>query len=353
MNRLLMDQPLQARNEEERWVLVLSRSSTNSNSTYKCPLCDLVFTGSAQKIRCHFFEGKENGAVMKECTATVTARAVMITHIKRKREASGGASSKEVRSSPSTGPLTQAFGTSKNEDADASIQTFLAATDTAPNVLRTAAWRKMTEKIVAAGPSYSSPWPPDCGLGRKVLGKMLAEVTHVLEDAVRGFEYTGATLCSDGVKNVKRQCLNTVLQRGVLFLQSTDASGVACKNAEYLQQDINKAIGLVGKQNAFIVCMDGACKKTLKLLEAEHPKIFGQRCATHRCNLLYADIGKLFPDPIKLVVRLMRMVLNHTFLLHTFSSVSSTIFDCLIFMHSFNPISHPLSPNPRVIVMLY
>jgi hypothetical protein len=61
----------------------------------------------------------------------------------------------------------------------------------------------------------------------------------------------------------------------------------------------------------------------------------------------------LFPDPIKLVVRLMRMVLNHTFLLHKFSKISSTIFGFLIFIYSFNPISHLLSPILRVIVMLY
>ena len=63
----------------------------------------------------------------------------------------------------------------------------------------------------------------------------------------------------------------------------------------------------------FIVAMDGACKKTLRLLMEDMTmhKIFSQRCSTHGCNLLVADIGKLFSAEILLCVRLVKFIANH------------------------------------------
>jgi hypothetical protein len=79
--------------------------------------------------------------------------------------------------------------------------------------------------------------------------------------------------------------------QGVLFLQSTDASGVACKNAEYLQQDINKAIDLVGKQNVFIVCMDEACSKlsTLRSSDSAVPLMMQSTICRHWKTVPGAD----------------------------------------------------------------
>lgn len=39
-------------------------------------------------------------------------------------------------------------------------------------------------------------------------------------------------------------------------------------------------------------------------------KIFSQRCSTHGCNLLVADVGKLFLSEILLCVRLVKFIAN-------------------------------------------
>lgn len=112
----------------------------------------------------------------------------------------------------------------------------------------------------------------------------------------------------------ERSLINSVLMttNGPFFCQSTDATGLF-KGADYLLADIKSAIRNVGAENVFIVALDGACKKTLRLIENDPTmhRIFPQRCTTHGCNLLIADIGKLFKWEISLCVRLVKFVCNH------------------------------------------
>ena len=98
--------------------------------------------------------------------------------------------------------------------------------------------------------------------------------------------------------------------KGSFFVQLTNATGCH-KTAEFLFEDIKTAIAKIGPENVFIVCMDGACQKTLRLINDGIPKVFGQRCSTHGCSLLMADIAKSFVDELKLIGMLLHFVCNH------------------------------------------
>jgi hypothetical protein len=127
-----------------------------------------------------------------------------------------------------------------------------------------------------------------------------------------GIQYIGGTLCSDGAKNRRRNALNSVLMtsKGTFFVQSTDASG-KFKSAVYLFEDIQRAIEEIGAQYVFIVCMDGACKKTLRLIGGFYKQIFGQRCSTHGTSLLLKDLGLLFGFEIEHAIRLLHFICHH------------------------------------------
>ena len=62
-----------ARNEEERFVMVLKRKDRKSggggNNDYRCRYCGLKITGGPAKIRGHFLDGNDGGQRVKKCTA--------------------------------------------------------------------------------------------------------------------------------------------------------------------------------------------------------------------------------------------------------------------------------------------
>ena len=143
---------------------------------------------------------------------------------------------------------------------------------------------------------------------------------------MRGVNKLGGTLVHDGAKNKKRNALNCALQtvKGTFFIQSTDCTG-EYKNQDYIYADVKAAINKIGMEKVFIVCMDGACKAVLKLLEndASMHKIFPQRCCTHALDLLAADVSKRFEYEITLCIRLVRFICQHEPLYGIFSSLDA------------------------------
>lgn len=115
---------------------------------------------------------------------------------------------------------------------------------------------------------------------------------------------------------------NISLISGSFFVQSTNVTGIY-KDAYYLLADIKKAIGVIGAQYVFVICMDGACKKVLRLVLADPTmqKIFPQRCSTHGCNLLLLDIGKYFLEEIQMCTMLVKFVCNHDGIFKLFSDL--------------------------------
>lgn len=82
-----------------------------------------------------------------------------------------------------------------------------------------------------------------------------------------GIADIGGTLCNDGAKWRKHSVINSTLMtaKGPYYARSTDATG-KFKDAKYILDDIESAIEYVGAENVLIVALDGACKKTLKMI---------------------------------------------------------------------------------------
>jgi len=211
------------------------------------------------------------------------------------------------------------FGNQMKSTVSQSILKFLVMCNVAPNIVDHPSFKDMLTTCALAK-TITIP-------NRKAFGLHNGQIGAALEDQLKtAREYQekymvpvisyGGTLCSDGAKNRKRNALNSVLisKEGSFFVQSTDASG-KYKSSEYLFDDIENAVKRIGADHVFIVCMDGACKKTLRLIDEKDTgvfrRIFGQRCATHGCNLLLNDIGKLFQDEITLCTRLLKFMCCH------------------------------------------
>lgn len=68
-----METELFARNEEERFVMVLKRKEKKTggggNNEYRCRFCGLKITGGPAKIRAHFLNGVDAGQRVKKCSA--------------------------------------------------------------------------------------------------------------------------------------------------------------------------------------------------------------------------------------------------------------------------------------------
>ena len=209
-------------------------------------------------------------------------------------------------------------------DADAAILQFLVSEGISPAIAQKSSFRNMLRKVSSSGSQYIPPKPHDFGLNSsrpgsigglgRVLSSELDRCRVLKSNLLQSISHVGGTICNDGAKWRKRSVINSTLMtsHGPFFAQSTDATG-RFKDANYLLTDIKSAISSVGEENVFIVALDGACKKTLKLIwnDPQMTKIFPRRCSTHGCNLLVADIGKHFKWEIAMCVRLVKFVCNH------------------------------------------
>ena len=109
---------------------------------------------------------------------------------------------------------------------------------------------------------------------------------------LNGISCMGGTICYDAAKWRKRPFINLVLMtaNGPFFCQSTDATDLF-KGADYLLGDTESTITTVGSDNVFIVALDGACKKTLHIIQNDTTthKIFPHPDATHSSRTLGND----------------------------------------------------------------
>lgn len=184
--------------------------------------------------------------------------------------------------------------------ADAAVLEFLVTQGLAASFVDSCSFRKLLKAVRDAGSNYLPPLSHALGrdaarannsegLGH-VLHDELIRCRHLKLQMLNGISCMGGTICNDGAKWRKRSLINSVLMtsNGPFFCQSTDATGLF-KGADYLLSDIKSAIATVGPDNVFIVALDGACKKTLRLIQYDTTmhKIFPQRCTTHGCKLTH------------------------------------------------------------------
>lgn len=186
---------------------------------------------------------------------------------------------------------------SKLEDAQRAVGQCLVMNNLPPSIMNNYYFKNMLNKLSEVEPGgYRHIDRKEWGMDKGKLGSFIQKELDMSKEKRLQFlqkvNKVGGTLCSDGAKNRKRSCLNSILvsRHGSYVAQSTDATGIT-KTAQYIYNDVLSAIKNIGEENVFMVTMDGACKKTLRMIDENYPKIFAQRCTTHGCNLLCADIG--------------------------------------------------------------
>mmetsp|Transcript_7645 Transcript_7645/g.11429 ORF Transcript_7645/g.11429 Transcript_7645/m.11429 type:complete len:225 (-) Transcript_7645:3769-4443(-) len=111
-----VENELFARNEEERFVMVLKRKEKKTggggNNEYRCRFCGLKITGGPAKIRAHFLDGVEGGQRVKRCTAPTDPTVAgnnfdAVTFVSNKRKAVEGSTGKKYKKKAKTCGLPQ------------------------------------------------------------------------------------------------------------------------------------------------------------------------------------------------------------------------------------------------------
>ena len=94
--------------------------------------------------------------------------------------------------------------------------------------------------------------------------------------------------------------------KGDFHRQCTDIQG-GYKNAEFLKQDLKIAVDEIGIKNVFVIVLDGACKRTIRMINEVRTvdgedkvlaRIFGVRCSLHGASF-YEDISPLLWKAVK------------------------------------------------------
>jgi Protein of unknown function (DUF 659) len=314
------------------WIV----AKTQGNNEYQCKLCDTRFRGQPSKVGSHF-NAEFSSQRIKLCRHAGNLPDLLKQQLQRAIETKKRKITDLSVAQPSQ-RIDVILASAARPDADAAILQFLVCEGISPLIVKQESFRNMLRKVGLAGSQYIPPSPQDFGLNRSRsqaehgLGKVLSDELHRCRNEktrlLKNISYVGGTICNDGAKWRKRSLINSTLMtsHGPFFAQSTDATG-KFKDAHFLLQDIKTAIINVGNENVFIVCLDGACKKTLKLIwdAGDMCQIFPQRCTTHGCNLLVADVGKNFKHEIALCVRLVKFICNHDSIFAIFAEIPGAL----------------------------
>jgi hypothetical protein len=317
--------------------LPILQRNENRSTSWKCIHCPYILTGSNDRQEAHLSGIKIKGAKISQCTSTLAALIQVRKFIidrealekKRKREEAVELSTSKKAAFVNTIP--QMIAISQVQQLQNGILKYVVNIQGAASLVDDPSFLNMLELAADLGPTqvkkaiighrhqyglnnpagHDSDDPPVLG---DVLQRNLEDAQRKKLKAMVGVDVIGGTLCSDGAKNRRRNALNTVLLsiKGVYFVQTSDACG-EYKTAQYLFDDIMIAIRKVGIENVFIVCLDGACKKNLRMINLSDviTKIFGQRCSTHGCDLLLTDISKYFSVELRWITRLLHFICRH------------------------------------------
>lgn len=326
------------------WII----GKAGGNSNFCCKLCATRFWEQPTKAMSHFDSSLSNSKQrVRSCTATfpLLLREQIRVALECKKKENEKNEKKRNYSAAMQPQIRDSLFAMTKPSADAAILQFIVRCGIPPSIIEEPLFRNLIVALRDAETNYIPPKRHAFGLNAsqimneetqlanpdKLGAVLFAEITKIREvkkSLLSGLSYVGGTLRNDGVKWGKRNLINSVLitATGSFFAQSTDATGHH-KDAKYLLQDVISAINAVGQENVFIVALDGACKATTKMIW-DMPSlhmIFPQRCTTHGCNLLIADIGKLFTWEITMCMRLVKFVCNHGTIFDIFKKISNTL----------------------------
>ena len=345
--------------------------------THTCTHCKGTFVGSVIKCVRHFLPHvqqmsfTDSSNYVKVCALIGKADneikrakffASIVKQYEVKRLARAAAEeAKKAKSLPHTVALfkhkpAQPFVTQQAMLLDRLLLELVVADGLPPSIVESERFQRFVKVLQGSPVEYKLPRKKalgadatncqDTGLGRVLKRGFLDAQLKKLE-LLHGVSDIGGTLMHDGAKHRKRNVLNAALmtQKGPLFVQATDASGVY-KSSEYLADDVIRACSSIGWSNVFLVAMDGAgvCIRCLAILQqtANPPmdvtrmpffsgltdagkrevmaalrRIFTQRCATHAGDLVANGIGKLFEEAVRMSVKLITFLSQHDFIYTT------------------------------------
>jgi hypothetical protein len=182
--------------------------------------------------------------------------------------------------------------------ADDAVCDFVYGDGIPLNVARSERFKKLIEKVAAAGPGYVAP-----GYNAMRTTQLAAAVKRVNAGLLtfnKCISDTGAALCIDGWDDAQSNplinvCLCTA--KGSKFVTAVDTSGKT-KDADLLFEIMDDAIELCGgADNIVLVITDGAsnCKRAGELIEEKYPHVFWLHCAAHVCDLALEEIFREVP----------------------------------------------------------
>jgi hypothetical protein len=165
-------------------------------------------------------------------------------------------------------------------------------------------------------------------LREQTLPACAAEAATRKEQLTLPFVKTGGSMMPDGQTRRHRDMNNTTLagMNGSVHVLTTHAKGEH-KNAEWLKNDLVKALQLVGEDRVFLVVGDGAkaCINSMKLFVALYPRVLNQRCAAHAFSLIFSKVAKLdqFNGMVKISLRLCAFVMSSAGFINEFVSTGA------------------------------
>jgi hypothetical protein len=212
------------------------------NKVWRCKLCNKEFKGSNIVVATHFLP-KMSSQSLAKCGAisqfppalteqlnTAWSNKCLENEITAKKVKTVDISATTENRPASISTLLSAQA---RPLANAAILQFLVVKGVSVQVVNSPEFRSMVTAIRDAGPYYVPPnshafgkhtvrSDNELGLGH-VLYSEFTRLKLVKETLLSGVSCIGGTLCSDGAKWRKRNCLNSVLQTsiGAFFCQST------------------------------------------------------------------------------------------------------------------------------------
>lgn len=209
------------------------------NKVWRCKLCNKEFTGSNVVVATHFWS-KMSSQSCRKCSAQLPP--VLIEQLEvawtNKKQAdevlAKRARTMDSLTTVSNRPqsVSAQLSALARPHADAAILEFMIVKGISVSVVNSPEFKKMVSAIRDAGTFYIPPPSHsfgknnrdgnDLGLGN-VLSREYKRLKLVKETLLSGVQSIGGTLCSDGAKWRKRNCLNSVLHTslGAFYCQST------------------------------------------------------------------------------------------------------------------------------------
>lgn len=165
------------------------------------------------------------------------------------------------------------------------------------NVARSEEYFKMFEYVAKHGIGFKPPSYHDIRV--KYLNYFYGEISKDLAAHRAVWEKCGCTIMTDGWTDRRRRTILNFLvhsPKGTFFLKSIDASDIT-KTADKIFKMIDDVVEEIGEENVVQVVTDNAAnyKAAGELLMEKRPHLYWTPCAAHCIDLMLEDFEKKIP----------------------------------------------------------